>query len=89
MDHGLVSLRQHSIFRLKILSRMGDKLRVAGMIDSFYPDNDLHQLQQISGSAFEAVDESALQMIPDSARADPTRVVSLPGGFGLGLGLIP
>jgi len=32
------------------------------------------------------VDESALQMIPDSARADPTKVVQLPGGLGLGLG---
>jgi len=82
-----IILRALKIYGM-ILADNGSPWFLTGKPDPRWNDNDLHQLQQISGSAFEAVDESALQMIPDSARADPTRVVSLPGGFGLGLGLI-
>jgi hypothetical protein len=80
-----IILRALKIYGM-ILADNGSSWFLTGKPDPRWNDDDLHQLQQISGSAFEAVDESGLQMIPDSARADPTRVVQLPGGLGLGLG---
>jgi hypothetical protein len=81
-----IILRALKIYGM-ILADNGSSWFLTGKPDPRWNDDDLHQLRQISGSAFEAVDESALQMIPDSARADPTRVVQLPGGLGLGPGL--
>ena len=55
-----------------ILADNGSAWFITGTPDHRWNDDDLHKLQQVSGSNFEAVDESDWQMIPSSARVDPT-----------------
>jgi hypothetical protein len=55
-----------------ILADNGSSWFITGTPDRRWNDDDLHKLQQITGSNFEAVDESEWQMIPSSARVDPT-----------------
>ena len=55
-----------------ILADNGSPWFIGGAPDPRWDDDDLHQLRQITGSNFEAVDESDWQMQPSSARADPT-----------------
>jgi hypothetical protein len=37
-------LRLHPVRRIEVFSGIGDKLRVAWMIDGFHADDDVHQL---------------------------------------------
>ena len=55
-----------------ILADNGSSWFITGTPDRRWNDDDLHKLQQVKGSDFEAVDESDWQMTPSSARADPT-----------------
>ena len=55
-----------------ILSDNGSSWFLIGSPDSRWNDDDLHKLQQVTGSNFEAVDVSDWEMAPSSARTDPT-----------------
>ena len=55
-----------------ILADNGSAWFITGSPDRRWNDDDLHNLRQITGSNFEAVDESDWQMVPVSARVDPT-----------------
>ncbi|AFL89074.1 hypothetical protein Terro_2838 [Terriglobus roseus DSM 18391] len=57
-----------------ILADNGGALYLSGVPDSRWSDDDLHKLSQIKAEDFEAVDESALRLLPDSGRVNP-------GGF--------
>lgn len=48
----------------------GSSMYLSGVPDTRWNDDDLHQLNGMAGSDFEAVDESSLQLSPDSARAN-------------------
>jgi hypothetical protein len=54
-----------------ILADNGSSLFVSGAPDSRWNDDDLHQLGQIVGANFEVVDESGLQIDPNSGQARP------------------
>jgi len=58
-----------------ILSDNGGAYFISGAPDDRWDNDDLHTLQQVKGSDFEAVDESSLMIVPDSGKAD----VALPG----------
>jgi PKD repeat protein len=53
-----------------ILSDNGGAWYISGVPDNRWDNDDLHTLQQVKGSDFEAVDESSLMIDPDSGRAD-------------------
>lgn len=53
-----------------ILSDNGGAWYISGAPDDRWDNDDLHTLQQVKGSDFEAVDESSLMIDPDSGRAD-------------------
>jgi len=53
-----------------ILSDNGGAWYISGVPDNRWNNDDLHTLQQVKGSDFEAVDESSLMIDPDSGRAD-------------------
>jgi hypothetical protein len=55
-----------------ILADNGGPWFLSGLTDPRWSDDDLHLLTNVKGSDFEAVDESDLQYLPDSARVDPT-----------------
>lgn len=55
-----------------ILADNGSSWFLIGSPDSRWNDDDLHKLQQVTGSNFEAVDVSDWEMAPSSARTDPT-----------------
>lgn len=52
-----------------ILADNGAPWFISGMPDSRWNDDELHQLTQVTGSNFEAVDESSLMIDPNSAQA--------------------
>jgi hypothetical protein len=52
-----------------ILADNGSAWYVSGAPDSRWDNEVLHELKQIPGSAFEAVDVSSLMIDPDSGRA--------------------
>jgi hypothetical protein len=54
-----------------MLSDNGAPWFIIGEPDKRWDDSDLHRLNGVKGSDFEAVDESDWQMLPDSARVDP------------------
>jgi hypothetical protein len=56
-----------------LLADNGSSLFVSGTTDPRWSDDELHQLTRVTAADFEAVDESSLQLQPDSARARPTR----------------
>jgi PKD repeat protein len=63
-----------------ILSDNGGAWYITGAPDDRWDNDQLHTLQQVKGSDFEAVNESALMISPDSGRARITRaLVALPG----------
>ena len=45
-------LRLHSILSLEVFSRVGHKLRVAGMIDGFHSGDDAHHLRVVVMNVF-------------------------------------
>jgi hypothetical protein len=57
-----------------ILADNGSAWFITGTPDRRWNDDDLHNLQQVAGSNFEAVDESDWETVPSSARTDPTAV---------------
>jgi hypothetical protein len=58
-----------------ILADNGSAWYISGVPDERWDNDDLHQLTQIPGSAFEAVDESSLMIDPDSGRARTSAVI--------------
>ncbi len=52
-----------------ILADNGASWYLSGVPDERWDNEDLHQLNEVPGSAFEAVDESLLQISPDSGQA--------------------
>jgi hypothetical protein len=70
-----------------ILADNGSNWYVSGTMDTSWDDDALNTLKQLRGSDFEAVDQSSLQIDPDSGQAkqlveDSKRVT--PGGVGQG-----
>jgi hypothetical protein len=57
-----------------ILADNGSAWYLSGAPDERWDNDDLHQLSQIPGSAFEAVDESSLMIDQDSGRARTSTV---------------
>jgi hypothetical protein len=57
-----------------ILTDNGSAWYISGEPDSRWDNSDLHNLGQVHGSDFEAVDESALTVNPDSGQAKQTSV---------------
>lgn len=68
-----------------ILSDNGGAWYISGVPDDRWDNDDLHTLQQVKGSDFEAVDESSLMIDKDSGRADVALQVplALPGQAGI------
>ncbi|AFL89050.1 hypothetical protein Terro_2814 [Terriglobus roseus DSM 18391] len=54
-----------------LLADNGGDMFISGVPDKRWNDDELHKLTNIKASDFEAVDETSLQMLDDSARADP------------------
>jgi hypothetical protein len=54
-----------------ILADNGGALYISGVSDSRWNNDDLHKLADIKAEDLEAVDESSLQLLPDSARVNP------------------
>ncbi len=68
-----------------ILTDNGASWHLQGVPDSRFSDADLHSLTQIPGSAFEAVDESSLEISPTSGQvASPNS-----GGGGPSMAIMP
>jgi len=63
----LTALKQYGMF----LADNGAPWFISGAPDPRWNDDDLHQLTNVKGSDFEAVDESDWQYLPDSGRVDP------------------
>jgi hypothetical protein len=63
-----------------ILADNGPSWFIGGEPDSRWNDDDLHNLTQIAGSNFEAVDESSLIIDPNSGQAQQPGTVSPTGG---------
>jgi hypothetical protein len=57
-----------------ILADNGGDMYLSGVPDERWDDDALRKLSNIRASDFEAVDETSLQMLGDSARADPLAV---------------
>ncbi|HXQ22050.1 MAG TPA: hypothetical protein VN812_10295 [Candidatus Acidoferrales bacterium] len=60
----LTGLQHYGMF----VADNGSSWYVSGVPDSRWNDDDLHQLDQITGADFEAVDESGLMVDPDSGQ---------------------
>jgi len=71
----LTALKEYGM----ILADNGSSWYISGAPDERWNNDILHQLQQVKGSAFEAVDESSLRISPDSAMAKQSPV-QVPGG---------
>jgi hypothetical protein len=54
-----------------ILADNGGSVFITGVPDKRWNDEDLHKLSQVRAEDFDVVDESDLQMLPNSARVDP------------------
>jgi hypothetical protein len=66
----LTALKEYGMF----LADNGSAWYLSGAPDERWDNDDLHQLQtRVHGSDFEAVDESALMIDPDSGQAGPLR----------------
>ncbi len=61
----LTALKHYGMF----VADNGSSWYISGTSDNRWNNDDLHALTSIPGSDFEAVDESALQVSPDSAQA--------------------
>lgn len=63
----LTALKHYGMF----LADNGGAWFISGTPDPRWNDDDLHEIGNVKGSDFEAVDESNWQYLPDSARTDP------------------
>jgi hypothetical protein len=66
----LVALKHYGM----ILADNGSAFYLTGAPDRRWNDDDLHRLNGVKGSDFEAVDESDWQMVSDSGRVDPRSI---------------
>jgi hypothetical protein len=57
-----------------ILADNGSAMFISGVSDRRWDDSDLHKLGDIKAQDFEVVDESDLQLLPDSGRVDPRSI---------------
>ncbi len=57
-----------------ILADNGSAMYISGVSDHRWDDSDLHKLGDIKAQDFEMVDESDLQLLPDSGRVDPLSI---------------
>ena len=63
----LTALKRYGMF----LADNGGAWFLSGAPDEHWNDDDLHNLNKVTGKDFEVVDESDWQMMTDSARVDP------------------
>ena len=70
----LRALQKYGMF----LADNGSSWYISGAPDSRWDDNELHQLSQLHGSDFEAVDESSLMVDPNSGQASASAVAPPP-----------
>lgn len=68
--HNQVILRALKRYGM-ILADNGSPWFITGVPDPRWNDDDLHQLRNVPGSAFEAVDEGDWPLVPASARVSP------------------
>jgi hypothetical protein len=66
----LRALKKYGMF----LADNGGPLFISGAPDKRWDDEDLHDLNKVTAADFQAVDESGLQVDPDSARVKPGAV---------------
>ncbi len=66
----MVALKRYGMF----MADNGSSMYLSGVSDKRWDDSDLHKLAALHAEDFEAVDESAWQLLPDSARVDPVMV---------------
>jgi PKD repeat protein len=71
----LTALKEYGM----ILADNGSSWYLSGSPDERWNNDLLHELQQVKGSAFDAVDESSLMISPDSAAARQRSLI-IPGG---------
>jgi hypothetical protein len=57
-----------------ILADNGSSMFVSGVADKRWDDSDLKKLGEVKAEDFEAIDESDLQLLPDSGRVNPLKV---------------
>jgi hypothetical protein len=70
----LRALKKYGMF----LADNGSSWYISGAPDPRWDDNELHQLSQLHGSDFEAVDESSLMVDPNSGQTRPPAGLSTP-----------
>ena len=68
----LLALQRYGMF----LADMGSSIYLSGIPDARWNDDDLHRLEEIKGEDLEVVDESSLQVGPDSGAATPSKIIS-------------
>jgi hypothetical protein len=66
----LRALKKYGMF----LADNGGPLFISGAPDKRWDDEDLHDLNKVTAADFQAVDESGLQVDPDSGRVKPGAV---------------
>ena len=66
----LIALKRYGMF----LADNGSAFYLSGAPDKRWDDDQLHHLNGVKGQDFEVVDESSLEMSPDSGRVDPKAV---------------
>jgi hypothetical protein len=66
----LRALQKYGMF----LADNGGPMFLSGVPDKRWDDDDLHKLNGVAAEDFEVVDESDLQLLPDSARVDPLAI---------------
>jgi hypothetical protein len=67
----MLALQRYGMF----LADGGSPMFLSGVSDKRWDDSDLHKLGAIAAEDFEAVDESSLQISPDSAAVNPAAVI--------------
>ena len=63
----MTALKRYGMF----MADNGTDMYLSGVSDKRWDDSDLHKLGDMKAEDFEAVDESGLQLLPDSGRVDP------------------
>jgi hypothetical protein len=71
----LTAMKRYGMF----LADNGGAMFFTGVPDKRWDDEDLHKLTGVTASDFEAVDESDLQLLADSARVDPVALAAVNG----------
>jgi len=69
----MAALKRYGMF----MADNGSAMYLSGVSDKRWDDSDLHKLGDMKAEDFEAVDESGLQLLPDSGRVDPVALKRL------------